>query len=412
MAGLSLCLLLLVGVVAWRLLDDPYVATPAGSSADGPVARPGEAAEALATLEDAIARGDADAAAALAPRDDPAAARRLADMVENAEEIGLEGVTLRFVDQDGGIDPEGGWRADVDVTWQVAGFDPGPARSEVTFALRDEPVDGGARVALTAAGVGGGRAPLWLTDDLQVRRTDSRVVMVAGTRRDLVRYDRLARTALPAVRRVLPGTDRGLVVEVPASAAALDAALGADEGTYAEVAAVTTSPDGLVTPSAPVHVLVNPDEMGRLERVGAQVVMSHEAVHALTDAPTSQAPLWLVEGFADYVALRDVDLPDVTLAAQALEQVQENGLPDALPGPADLGVGAPYLGASYEAAWLATRAVARAADETALVELYRATSAGEPFETTLRGVAGIGTAELTRRWRDELDRLVDQVGPA
>ena len=411
MAGLSLSLLVVLGLVVWRVLDDPYVATPGADPGAAPTARPGQAAAALADLEVAISRGDAAAAAALAPEDDPAAARRLRDVVENAEDLGLEGVTLRYVDQDGGTDPQGAWRAVVDVTWQVAGFDPAPARSEVVFALRNVAA-GDERVAVTAAGVAGGRAPLWLTDDLRVRRTDSRVVAVAGSARDLARYDRLARRAVPVVQRVLPGTGRGLVVEVPRTAAGLDAALGVDEGTYADVAAVTTSPDGEVVDGGPLHVLVNPAEMDRLEPVGAQVVMSHEAVHALTRAPTSRAPLWLVEGFADYVALRDVDLPDTTLAAQVVDQVRESGVPEALPGPTDLGVGAPYLGAAYEAAWLATRELARAGGQDALVELYRSAGAGEDFAAALREVAGISQAELTRRWRDELRSLADEAGAA
>ncbi|MEP7737379.1 hypothetical protein ABKW28_06995 [Nocardioides sp. 31GB23] len=411
MVGLSLSLLVVLGLVVWRVLDDPYVATPGADPGAAPTARPGQAAAALAGLEAAISRGDAAAAAALAPDDDPAAARRLRDVVENAEDLGLEGVTLRYVDQDGGTDPQGAWRVVVDVTWQVAGFDPAPARSEVVFALRNV-AEGDERVAVTAAGVAGGRAPLWLTDDLRVRRTDSRVVAVAGSARDLARYDRLARRALPVVQRVLPGTGRGLVVEVPRTAAGLDAALGVDEGTYADVAAVTTSPDGEVVDGGPLHVLVNPAEMDRLEPVGAQVVMSHEAVHALTRAPTSRAPLWLVEGFADYVALRDVDLPATTLAAQVVDQVRESGVPEALPGPTDLGVGAPYLGAAYEAAWLATRELARAGGQDALVELYRSAGAGEDFAAALRGVAGISQAELTRRWRDELRSLADEAGAA
>ncbi len=419
MAGLSLSLLLVVlGLVVWRALDDPYVATPDAEPGAAPTARPGQAAAALADLEAAISSGDAEAAAALAPDDDPAAGRRLRDVVENAADLGLEGVTLRYVDQEGGTDPQGAWRAVVDVTWQVAGFDPAPARSEVVFALRnvtggaDAGADSSERVAVTAAGVAGGRAPLWLTDDLRVRRTDSRVVAVAGSARDLARYDRLAKRAVPVVRRVLPGIGRGLVVEVPRTAAGLDAALGVDEGTYAEVAAVTTSPDGEVVDGGPLHVLVNPAEMDRLEPVGAQVVMSHEAVHALTEAPTSRAPLWLVEGFADYVALRDVDLPDTTLAAQVVDQVRESGVPEALPGPTDLGVGAPYLGAAYEAAWLATRELARAGGQDALVELYRSAGAGEDFAAALREVAGISQAELTRRWRDELRSLADEAGAA
>ena len=418
MVGLSLSLLVVLGLVVWRVLDDPYVATPGADPGAAPTARPGQAAAALADLEAAIASGDADAAAALAPDDDPAAGRRLRDVVENAADLGLEGVTLRYVDQEGGTDPQGAWRAVVDVTWQVAGFDPAPARSEVVFALRNvsDGADAGAdiseRVAVTAAGVAGGRAPLWLTDDLRVRRTGSRVVAVAGSARDLARYDRLAKRAVPVVRRVLQGIGRSLVVEVPRTAAGLDAALGVDEGTYAEVAAVTTSPDGEVVDGGPLHVLVNPAEMDRLEPVGAQVVMSHEAVHALTEAPTSRAPLWLVEGFADYVALRDVDLPDTTLASQVVAQVRESGVPAALPGPTDLGVGAPYLGAAYEAAWLATRELARAGGQDALVELYRVVGAGEDFEVAVRDVVGIDPAELTRRWRDELRSLADEAGAA
>lgn len=418
MAGLSLSLLVVLGLVVWRALDDPYVASPGAEPGAAPTARPGQAAAALADLEAAIASGDAEAAAALAPDDDPAAGRRLRDVVENATDLGLEGVTLRYVDQDGGTDPQGAWRAVVDVTWQVAGFDPAPARSEVVFALRnvtdgaDADADSSERVALTAAGVAGGRAPLWLTDDLRVRRTGSRVVAVAGSARDLARYDRLAKRAVPVVRRVLPGIGRGLVVEVPRTAAGLDAALGVDEGTYSEVAAVTTSPDGEIVDGGPLHVLVNPAEMDRLEPVGAQVVMSHEAVHALTEAPASRAPLWLVEGFADYVALRDVDLPDTTLASQVAAQVRESGVPAALPGPTDLGVGAPYLGAAYEAAWLATRELARAGGQDALVELYRVVGAGEDFDTAVRDVVGIDPAELTRRWRDELRSLADEAGAA
>ena len=67
-----------------------------------------------------------------------------------------------------------------------------------------------------------------------------------------------------------------------------------------------------------------------------QVVISHEATHLATDAPlTSGVPLWLLEGFADYVALHDVDLPITTTAGQIIQQVRTDGAPDHLPGPAE-----------------------------------------------------------------------------
>ena len=92
--------------------------------------------------------------------------------------------------------------------------------------------------------------------------------------------------------------------------------------------------------------------------------------------------------------------------------MRESGVPAALPGPTDLGVGAPYLGAAYEAAWLATRELARAGGQDALVELYRVVGAGEDFDTAVRDVVGIDPAELTRRWRDELRSLADGAGAA
>jgi hypothetical protein len=69
-------------------------------------------------------------------------------------------------------------------------------------------------------------------------------------------------------------------------------------------------------------------------------------------------PQWLLEGFADYVALRGVDLPFSVTAGQIIEQVRREGPPDALPGPAEFGSTDTHLGAAYESAWLACLALA------------------------------------------------------
>ena len=54
---------------------------------------------------------------------------------------------------------------------------------------------------------------------------------------------------------------------------------------------------------------MNPPVFEPLGPQGAQIVMSHEAAHVATDAAASSMPTWLLEGFADYVALAHVDLP-------------------------------------------------------------------------------------------------------
>ena len=400
MAGLSLSLLLVAGLVAWVTLDRrPYEATPPAA----PVAqvRPTLAAQALRRLEQAVEGRDPRAAGDLAPSGDERTAALLTSVVENARRLRVRDLTLRYVDEEGAVSPDGSWAAAVDATWRFDGFDDAPARAEVTIRFADD----GDRVAL--AGVGGGdhRAPLWLSAPVQVRRTAGTLVLAAGTPAQADGYARRAEAAVPVVRRVLPGWRPRLVVEVPASAAALDRTLAAEPGQYANIAAVTTTVDGSVDPDAPVHVFVNPDVFGRLEPQGAQVVMSHEAVHVATRAATSDLPLWLLEGFADYVALRDVDLPLSTTAGQVIRQVRREGPPAHLPGPAEFDTTTTQLGAAYESAWLACRLLARTGGERALVRLYRLVDGGRELSSSLRATSGLTLGGLTRAWRRSLSDL-------
>jgi hypothetical protein len=192
---------------------------------------------------------------------------------------------------------------------------------------------------------------------------------------------------------------------VPASEDALDHVLDADEGTYDQIAAVTTSDDGQLTPDAPVHVFVNPDVYGGLKPTGAQVVMSHEATHVATGAFTSPMPLWILEGFADYVALRDVDLPVSRSASQIIAEVRKDGAPNALPSADDFGTRTPDLGATYESAWLANRLLAREGGEAALVRFYRAVDGGAPVGSAMEREFGFGVPTFTQRWRTILQDL-------
>ena len=401
MVGLSSCLalVLLAGLAWWLLRDDTYTAPAPDRPAAS--AEPDEAADALADLVDAVRSGDESAARALAPDDDPAAADALAGVVANADAARIGDVDLRYVDELGGVDDDGAWSAAVDATWRFAGFDRTPAQTEVRVGF--VPEDGG--VAITGIGGGGRRTPLWLTGPVQVRRDADSLVLVDGPAALADRYAALADGAVPTVHRVLQDWRPRLVVEVPGSAGALDDELGADHGRYAAIAAVTSSVDGSLAPGAPVHVFVNPEVFDRLEPRGARVVMAHEATHVATGAATADVPLWLLEGFADYVALRDVRLPLSVTARQIGEQVRREGVPDALPAEAEFDTATPHLGASYEAAWLACRLVADTAGEDALVAVYRRVSQGERLDRVLVQETGLTEAELTARWQDLLRGL-------
>lgn len=405
MAGLSLLLLVAVGLLTWSVLGpEPYVATPPGDEHEQAV-RPAEAARALSALERAVASGDATAARALAPADDPAAGDLLAAMASNAALLRVDDLSLRYVDVTG-APTDAGWTAAVDVTWRFSGYDATAARAEVAVAFA---VDG-AGVAITGVGGGDRVAPLWMVGPVTVRRTPDVLVLVSDTgaaaEKVAQRYLALGRAARPVVRRVLPQWETGLVLEVPSTEQELARTLAAEPGEYAGVAAVTAAPDLSSAPGAPVHVFLNPGELDRLRSLGAQVVISHEATHVATDATSSQSiPQWLLEGFADYVSLRDVDLPDTRAAAQIIAQVREDGPPQALPGATEFDASTGHAGAAYEAAWLACRVLADRSGEDALVRFYDQLDEGVPFARALRSGFGWTEDELVRAWRTRLSDL-------
>jgi hypothetical protein len=399
-AGLSLCLLVAVGAVTWTVVDsDPYVAPEAPSSRD-PVDA-GEASRTLSALQLAVERGDEAAAESLAPSGDVVAARQLRALADNADGLRVRDLSMRYVDEASAASGDGTWAASVDVTWRFAGFDEAPSNAEVAVRFRRD--DG--RVDVVGIGGAEGRTPVWMSGPVAVDRSADTLVLGAGSADRAGEYAKLARAAVTDVRAVLPRWRTGLVVEVPADAASLDRALDAEPGEYAGIAAVTSSTDGSAAPGTPIHVFVNPDIFDRLGGTGAQVVMSHEAVHVATEAPNSAMPQWLVEGFADYVALRDVDLPFSVTAAQIIKQVRRDGAPAALPGQVEFGSTDTHLGAAYESAWLACRVLADRGGEAALVDFYAAMNRGADLGRQLSSRFGWTEQAFVAAWRQRLTDL-------
>ncbi len=397
-----LALLLSVGAVTWLVAspgdDEPYRARPPAP----PTATldPTGADEALQSLADAVGDGDRAAAAGLAAPGDTAGAALLEALVANAASARITEVTFRYVDDLGALAADGTWWAAVDTSWRFRGFDQTAARTEVAVRFRA----GEEGTAIVDVGDAQLRTPVWLDGPVQVRRSGTTLVLAAAGV-PVARYARLAERAVPVVRRVLTGWRPRLVVEVPTDATALDRALDAEPGDYAGIAAVTVSGDGSAVPGSPVHVFVNPEVYDRLRGVGAQVVMSHEAAHVASDGPSSQAPVWLVEGFADYVALRDVDLPLAVTARQAAAEVRRVGLPRALPTRVEFDPRRSHLGAVYEMAWLVCRVLVERSGEAALVGLYDDLSAGDDLATSLRSRFGWSERDLVAAWRARLSDL-------
>ncbi|MBB3089426.1 hypothetical protein [Nocardioides albus] len=374
--------MLLAGFVGWRLTGGGEYVAPTPSIA--PVVR-ADTEGARASLDELV---DGVREGAEPDGEDPASVA-----VRNANAIGIEDVTARYVAEADNVEPNGSWTADVEMSWRAPGD---PALTEELKVGFDAD---GAITGFSAAQ--GTRLPLWLSGPVEVRRTGSTLVLVQGSAEVADRYAELAATAVDEVREVISWDDPRLVLEVPA--AGLESALGAQPGAYSAVAAVTATVDGSTKAGTPLHVWVNQGVIGDLDAPGAQVVITHEATHAATDAPTNtRRPMWLVEGFADYVALRDTELPLSKTAGQIIAQVRENGAPEKLPGTAEFNTRSEHFGAEYEAAWLACEVLVEAGGEQALVDLYEETGRGIALEKALQSGFGFGEDELTARWRTHL----------
>lgn len=373
---------------------------------DVPRASPRDAAAALASLVGGVESRDSGALAGLAPDGDAGVGDRLAGIADTAAALDLRAVTARYVDQVGTVASDGTWSGSVELTWQVARLDGAPARAEVVVTFT--PDGDGLAIAGFSAG-GAARVPLWLRGRLAVATAPGVLVMVDGTgpqaEAEAEAVVRRVERGIDVVRRVLPGEVGPVAVEVPASAGDLDETLGVRPGTYAGIAAVTAPVGSAADEDEPVHLFVNPDVTSGLRRAGAQVVMSHELVHLATDAVRRPVEPWLLEGFADYVALRDTRLTDRVTLGRAIEAARRDGVPRSLPAAGDFDTRARDLQARYEEAWLACRVLAEQVGESQLVAAYDAASRGVPLDRALRR-AGLPMAELTALWRAELRNLV------
>ncbi|HSE07289.1 MAG TPA: hypothetical protein VLB29_01375 [Nocardioidaceae bacterium] len=405
-------LLGLVGAITLFLATDREVITPPAPSASGSspveVTRADRASELLQELTEALTTGTRRDAARLAAPGEPTARGSLAAIHDNVRDLGVSDLSLRFIDEElGGLSAaerrtlgDEAWVGTVALDWRIKGYDTRVSTMEVSFTFVDTP-DG---VAFGSAdGDHGNPAPLWLLTDLAVAESQRALVAVADERR-LDRYAQLADEAVRDVRDVLPQWRGRLVVEVPSDKAQLHRVLDAQPNAYDSIAAVTATVDGSMSPTSPVHILVNPDVFGKLGEEGSQIVMSHEATHVATNAATASMPLWLLEGFADYVALARSELPVEVTGSQILAEVRRNGPPKALPGPDEFDPANKLLGTSYESAWLACRLLAETYGEDRLIDFYESVDSGVSVDEAF---TQLGTTEraFTKGWRAYLREL-------
>jgi hypothetical protein len=344
----------------------------------------------------------------LAAPQSTAARNQLEAMARNVRRVGISRLRMRYVDDrdvpvgfGSSETNEERFVAVMELSWRIDGYDPGTSHMDVDLLLT-QTHHGAAFVSVQPSATD--PAPLWMLEPLRVGRGAEWMVL-ATNGSSSGQYSKLARQAVVDVHKVLPHWAGKLVVELPRSETELAHVTGAKPRVEDAIAAVTTTADGSSSPASPVHVFVNPAVFGPLGPQGRQIVMSHETTHVATHAVISMMPTWLIEGFADYVALDHVNLPVSETASQILARVRRKGPPAHLPSVSDFDTRSDGLGATYEAAWLACRLIGARYGEARLIRFYRMSDRDGSTTQAFRRVLGTNEKAFTSQWRTYLRGL-------
>jgi hypothetical protein len=247
------------------------------------------------------------------------------------------------------------------------------------------------------------------TEPVVIARVGRGTAIVSAALGDGTRWARLADTAArkiaPRVVRVAPTWSGRLIVEVPGTRQLFEQVLGAEPGSYAQIAAVTTT-DRRDRGSTALTIVINPAAAARLDGSGLGVLLAHEGTHVATHSIHSRAPLWAVEGFADYVAYQAYPPAQQAALGPLLADVRRNGAPEKLPGDGEFRASAPDLGLTYARAWLACRYVAETSSPQRLARIYAELDRGRTLEQASKA-AGFAdsAAEFVAGWRHYLTVL-------
>ena len=377
-----------------------------------PAARLGPVRVTLDGLARAALADDRSAFFALVSDRDPTFASRARLLFDNLSTLPLTGLSFAPEPDERSLPSDrraqlgpAAWVQPVLVSWRLDGDDqPSVHRVWLTFVPDPDAV----RLAGTFDGPAAqppAQQPSWWLGPLTVARRDG-VTVLAGSGQPTARWLAVVRSAATAVRRELPtdGTDwtSAVVVEVPATPTDFAAVLGQPPDRYAAIAAVAHQVGGGDRP--PLRVVINPRSRTQVTDDQLAEIVRHEVVHVATRSPESPAPLWAVEGLAEWVALRGRPGRASSGTAELLAAVRRDGPPRRLPADEAFGAGQDQLNRAYAEAWLACRYVAETYSVDRLGRLYAELDRGRSLDEAGEAVLGVDAAELTAGWQRYLVR--------
>lgn len=209
------------------------------------------------------------------------------------------------------------------------------------------------------------------------------------------------------------GWAQRLGVLVPGGPAELAALVGQVPTERLAAIAVADHVDRAAGTAVGQRIVVDPAAAAALTPLARRVVLRHEATHVAARAVTDDAaPLWLVEGFAEFVGYAGSGLVPATVAPGLAAAVRAGRLPDEL--PADANFRGPEFELAYQRSWSLAKLLAGRLGVPGLVALYRRV-AGRPadpavLDAELRATLGLDRAGLIEAWRTELRRSLGGPG--
>ncbi|MGW0020430.1 hypothetical protein ACWDUD_19045 [Rhodococcus sp. NPDC003382] len=223
--------------------------------------------------------------------------------------------------------------------------------------------------------------------------------------------DAIAREMEPAVGAVdrIWGTDwsRRAVVLVTSSHDEFTHQVG-DRHNGAGIAAVAVSDavDPRAGSATGQRIVFSPAAADRLDAEGLRTVLRHELTHIAARADTVDgSPLWMLEGYADYIGYLGADEEFDATAPTLTAAVTRNGTPAALPEDAEFTDERSLL--AYETAWSLAAYTADDYGPARLTELYRRLARGPidgaQLDAVLTDVLGTDTGTFVAAWGSWVD---------
>lgn len=204
------------------------------------------------------------------------------------------------------------------------------------------------------------------------------------------------------------------VVYVASTADEFDGLVSGGRGTTdpSLAAATIAGPTSVGAEPTGQRIVFGPRAAAEFTDRSRETVLRHELTHVAARSVTGEgAPLWLLEGFADYTAYRDRGFDFAQIAPTLRQVVREHGPPTVLPGDDAFAAGGAAAALAYESAWSIADYVAWRYSPDALIEMYRALAGGplDPvalddtlerlFGTTARGFVADWGARVNEQAR-------------